>query len=202
MSDPDLESELNLRLAARLRALRTERHLSLEALARQSGVSRSMISVIERGESSPTAVVLERLSVGLGVTMADLFDTPTSPEQQAPSPLARRRDQPEWRDPQSGYVRRNVTPASARQPMQIVEVTFPAGAHVAFETGRRDVPVRQQVWLLEGRIDVSHGEEHYALRRGDCLAIELDRPIHFHNPTKQRARYAVVMAAEPAEPRG
>src|SRR4051794_38626061 len=65
---------LDHRIAARARDLRAARGLSLEALAERSGVSRSMISLIERGESSATAVVLERLATGLGVTLAALFD--------------------------------------------------------------------------------------------------------------------------------
>src|SRR5205807_7058073 len=66
----DGTSDLNQRIAARVRGLRAAQGLSLAALAGKSGVSRSMISLIERGESSPTAVVLEKLAAGLGVTLA------------------------------------------------------------------------------------------------------------------------------------
>jgi uncharacterized cupin superfamily protein len=82
--------------------------------------------------------------------------------------------------------------------MQIVEVEFPAGGRVAFETGPRDVRVHQQVWVLDGAIDVTLGAERYRLRDGDCLAMQLDRPTIFHNPTRKPARYAVVVASEPA----
>ena len=68
--------DINDRIASRVRQIRAERGLSLEALAEGSGVSRSMISLIERGESSPTAVVLEKLATGLGVPLASLFDAP------------------------------------------------------------------------------------------------------------------------------
>ena len=102
---------LNARIADRVRELRAARGLSLDALATRSGVSRSMISVIERGESSPTAVVLEKLSVGLGVPLASLFDAPADDDALPAGPVARRADQPEWRDPASGYLRRNVSPA-------------------------------------------------------------------------------------------
>src|SRR5207249_1144006 len=134
----------------------------------------SMISLIERGESSPTAVVLEKLAVGLGVTLASLFDAPTA--AQAPNgPEARRDEQPEWRDPASGYIRRNVSPPGVPQPMQIVEVHFPPGARVAFETAARDRRVYQQIWVLDGRMDITAGEERHRLREGDCLAMQLDR---------------------------
>ena len=181
-----------------MRELRAARGLSLDALAGKSGVSRSMISLIERGESSPTAVVLEKLAGGLGVMLHDLFDAPASAPPVARGPVARRNDQPQWRDPASGYVRRNISPAGVAQPMQIVEVLFPAGGRVAFETGGRDVRVHQQVWVLQGAIDVTVGSERYRLREGDCLAMLLDKPTMFHNPTRKTTRYAVVIAAEAA----
>jgi transcriptional regulator with XRE-family HTH domain len=155
-----------------------------------------MISLIERGESSPTAVVLEKLAAGLSVTLASLFDAPA--EAQAPGgPVARRDDQPEWQDPASGYVRRNVSPAGVPQPMQIVEVRFPPGGRVAFDATAREVRVHQQVWVLEGAIDITVGEERHRLRGGDCLAMQLVGPTMFHNPTRRVTRYAVVIACEP-----
>jgi len=193
-------SDLNRRIAERVRELRGARSLSLDALALKSGVSRSMISLIERGESSPTAVVLEKLAAGLGVTLASVFDAPATAAASS-GPVARRDDQPEWRDPASGYVRRNVSPPGVPQPMQIVEVRFPAGRRVAFDDGARDVRVHQQVWVLEGAIDITAGRARHRLRRGDCLAMELDGPTMFHNPTRKPARYAVVIVSEAASRR-
>jgi transcriptional regulator with XRE-family HTH domain len=190
--------DTNQRIAARIRGLRAAQGLSLDALAGKSGVSRSMISLIERAECSPTAVVLERLATGLGVTMASLFDVPAA---QAPAgPVARRADQPQWQDPASGYVRRNVSPPSVPQPMQIVEVHFPPGGRVAFESVH-ELRVHQQVWVLDGTIDVTLGAECHRLQHGDCLAMQLDRPTMFHNPTRKPARYAVVIASEPTTKR-
>src|SRR5260370_37711357 len=100
---------LNQRIADRVRELRAAQGLSLDALASKSGVSRSMISLVERGESSPTAVVLEKLAGGLGVMLAALFDAPAAAASAPDGPLARRDDQPQWPDPASGYVRRNVS---------------------------------------------------------------------------------------------
>jgi len=194
-------SDLNQRIAERVRELRAVQGLSLDALASKSRVSRSMISLIERGESSPTAVVLEKLAAGLGVMLGALFDAPAAEAQGPSGPVARRDDQPQWRDPASGYLRRNVSPPGVPQPMQIVEVQFPPGKRVAFETGGRDTRVHQQVWVLEGAIDVTLGVERHRLREGDCLAMRLDRPTMFHNPTRKRARYAVVIAPETASRR-
>ncbi len=188
----DPGGDLNGRIAERVRDLRAARGLSLEALATHCGVSRSMISLIERGESSPTAVLLEKLAAGLNVSLASLFDAPRA----AADPVARAADQPSWRDPQSGYLRRNVSPSGFASPIRIVVVRFPPGARVAYETGARETHFHQQIWVLEGRIDVTLGEVRHRLDAGDCLAMVLDQPITYHNPTRKVAEYAVVLAPD------
>src|SRR5207245_9689579 len=87
-------TDLNARIAERVRELRAQRGLSLDALARKSGVSRSMISLIERGESSPTAVVLERLAAGLVVLQASQFDAPAGTPLTPRGPVDRWAEHP------------------------------------------------------------------------------------------------------------
>lgn len=187
---------VNQRIAKRVRDLRAGQRLSLDALANKSGVSRSMISLVERGESSPTAVVLEKLAVGLGVTLPALFDAAPMAGQGMNGPVSRRKNQLEWQDPASGYRRRNISPPGVPQPVRIVEVHFPAGARVAFESGERDARFYQQIWVLEGTMDIIMGDEQHRLSAGDCLAMQLDRPMTFQNPTRKPARYVVVTASE------
>jgi transcriptional regulator with XRE-family HTH domain len=184
--------DINARIAARVRELRAAAGLSLEALAESCGVSRSMISLIERGESSPTAVVLEKLAAGLGAPLAALFDPPAAPAV----PVSRRKDQVEWRDPASGYLRRNVSPAGFPSPIHIVEVLFPPGARVAYETAGRPGITHQQIWVLQGAIEITLGRTRHALAAGDCLAMVLDQPITFRNRSEKPARYAVVVCQD------
>lgn len=192
----DVAPDLDQRIAKRVRGLRAESGLSLDGLAGKTRVSRSMISLIERGESSPTALVLEKLAAGLGVTLASLFDPPSAEAEAPTDPVSRRADQLQWQDPASGYIRRNISPPSTPHPMQIVEIQFPAGARIAFETAARDQRVHQQVWVLEGAITITLGAECHRLRKGDCLAMQLNRPIMFHNPSRRTTRYVVVIAPE------
>ena len=187
--------DINTRIAHQVRELRAERGLSLDALAARSGVSRSMISLIERGESNPTAAVLDRLAAGLGVPLATLFDAPSRAVE--PKPFLRRAEQPVWRDPASGYVRRNVSPPGYPSPIQIVDVHFPPGARVAYESASRDVRVHQQVWIIEGAMELTVGNDRpQRLEVGDCLAMQLDVPMVFRNPTRKPARYIVVIVSE------
>lgn len=184
--------EINLRIAGRVRALRIEQGLTLDALAAKSDVSRSMLSLVERGESSPTAVVLDKIATGLGVSLASLFDDGSAP----PAPISRRVDRIPWRDPASGYLRRNISPANFPSPIHIVEVELPAGASVAYETGARDVNIHQQIWVQAGCIELSLEDVMYQLNEDDCLAMQLNVPTTFRNRTDQPARYIVVIVTE------
>ena len=183
--------DVNTLIARRIRQLRDAQDLSLAALAERSGVSRSNISLIERGESSATATVLDKLSAALDVTLASLFERP----RDAPDPVSRAAAQPVWTDPGSGYVRRNLSPP-VDSPIQLVEVSFPPGQRVAYETAARDADVQQQVWLIEGRMEVTVGESHWTLSAGDCLAMRLDQPITYHNATNKPARYMVAHVSQ------
>jgi transcriptional regulator with XRE-family HTH domain len=195
MVETAAKHDVNKRIAARVRVLRSDLGLSLDALAARSGVSRSALSLIERAESSATAVVLDRLAAGLGVPLASLFGVASDAE--GVQPLARHADQPVWRDPGSGYLRRSVSPEGFASPIQIVEVTLPPGAQVGYDNGPRDHVVHQQVWVLEGTLELTLGRTSHTLEAGDCLALRLDEPTAYRNATGKPARYAVVVVAEP-----
>ena len=184
--------DINSRIASRVRALRTDLDMTLDALAAKCEVSRSMISLVERGESSPTAVVLEKIATGLGVPLATLFDDSSA----SANPVSRSEDRTPWRDPQSGYVRRNISPANFPSPIQIVEIVLPAGARVAYETGARDPSIHQQIWVQEGSIELTLGSVTYRLSEDDCLAMQLNEPTTFRNRTRKPARYIVIVATE------
>ena len=182
--------DLDRRLGARLKGVRQARGMTLDQLAARSGVSRAMISRVERGESSPTAALLDRLCAGLGIVLSALFR-----DEAKAGPLAKRADQPVWTDPASGYVRRNVSPAGTGSRLEIVEVEMPAGARVLLDAPRGGFRLDQQLWLLEGELTLSVGGREHRLAAGDCLAMLLDGPIAFHNPGESPARYAVVLTA-------
>jgi len=183
--------DINARIAARVRRLRADSSLSLEALAGRCAVSRSMLSLVERGETSPTAVVLEKIATALGCTLASLFDDEDAPV----SPVSHAADRACWKDPQSGYTRRNISPARFPSPIRIVDVMFPAGARVSYESGARESAIAQQIWVRDGAIEVTVGKVTHKLAKDDCLAMQLDAPVTFRNRTRKAAHYVVVLSA-------
>jgi transcriptional regulator with XRE-family HTH domain len=186
-----MEDATDEQLGLRLKALRRARGMTLDVLAEASGVSRAMISRVERGEASPTAALLGRLCATLGVSMSSFFAT----DAEDGSPLSRAAAQTVWRDPATGYVRRNVSPRLPGSALEIVEVTFPPGERVRFDNPWSTRPTEQVVWVLEGAIEMTVGEVVTRLEAGDSLHMRLDRPIGYFNPGPRPARYAVVLSA-------
>ena len=182
------DTEIDRLLGQRLKTARQRHGLTLDALARRSGVSRAMISRVERGESSPTAALLVRLGSGLGLSLSALL------EDAGSGPLVRRDAQPVWRDPASGYLRRNVSPRGTGSGFEIVKVELPADAEVRLDSAAGAPMLDQQIWVLQGRLDLSVEGVRHELAEGDCLQMYLRGPIIYRNPGTTPVRYAVILA--------
>lgn len=184
-----LVEDIDAAISERLKSLRTEAGYTLDELANRSGVSRAMISRIERGEASPTAALLARLSEALGLTLSAFF----ADDRPMTSPLSRRADQILWRDPHTGYLRRSVSPPGTPSRVDIVEVDFPPGARVSFPPREESRVMTQHVWLFDGVLEMVFEGVTYTLHPGDCLYMDLGDAFDFHNPSDKPARYAVIL---------
>ena len=176
-------------IAERIKHLRQERNLTLDQLASTSGVSRAMISRIERAEASPTAALLARICAAFGLSLSGFFAQDEGPA----SPLVKRQDQPTWQDPDTGYIRRAVSPPLNGSDVDIVEVEFPPHAKVTFPPHTASRGMVQYVWLLEGALEMTSGGEVHQMGPGDCLFMPVGEGHMFHNPSDTSARYAVVL---------
>lgn len=190
--------DINQIIARRVSALRETQKLSLDSLAALSGVSRSNISLIERGQSSASATVLDKLAGALGVTLSSLFEDNVAPAAP-PSPVSRASDQIVWTDPESGYLRRSLSPA-APSSIQLVEVTFPPGQRVFYDAAVRNSGIDQQIWMIAGVMEISVDNHHWRLETGDCLAMRSDQSFVYFNPTQSAAHYLVALATSAGRP--
>jgi transcriptional regulator with XRE-family HTH domain len=189
----------------RLRRERQSRDWTLDQLAAESGVSRAMISRVERGESSPTAVLLGKLSAALRLSVSELLaplgadglaagETPATalePEQGRSGGTVRRAAHvPEWRDPETGYLRRQVsTPAF---PVAVTEVVLPSGARVPYPAAAYAF-IAQLVWVLSGELTLADGDAVHVLWPGDAFELGQPRSREFRNETSAECRYAVLV---------
>lgn len=151
-----------------------------------------MISRIERGESSPTAAVLGKLSAAFQLSIASLL-TPAEgvPDATGPEGVRRGADAAEWRDPATGYRRRQVVGPDF--PAEVTEIRLPAGARVPYPAAAFAF-IRQVVWVLDGCLTFHDGDAVHELGEGDTL--ELGQPAErvFANTTGTECRYVVILA--------
>ncbi|MBJ8367763.1 helix-turn-helix domain-containing protein [Citrobacter cronae] len=181
-----IEDSINQRIGARIRLERESRGWSLTELAERAGVSRAMIHKIERGESSPTATLLGRLSGAFGISMSMLIARAEMQEGK----LLRLADQPVWHDPQSHYLRRHVSPRSDL-PIDLVQIELPAGSDIPMPASSY-VQARQLIWLQQGELVFVEGDVRHEMKAGDCLELGPPNDCRFINETTQTCIYLVV----------
>lgn len=183
-----INESIDRRIAERLKGLRAERGWSLDQLANRTSVSRATLSRLENGEVSPTASVLGKLCTAFGLTLSRLMHLVEGDFE----PLVGRDAQPLWRDPESGFERRSVSPPSQTLAGEVLEGSLPQGARLAYEAPSRP-GLEHHLVMLDGRLTVTIGGRDHALGPGDCLRYQLYGPSTFATPDDSGARYLLFM---------
>ena len=181
---------LDSRLGARLRHEREARGWSLSDLSARSGVSRAMINKVERGESSPPAALLGRLSAAFGLTLSALL---ARTESAPGGRLVRAAEQARWQDPATGYVRTQVAPAPGSDlPAELTHVVLPAGASVSFPAASYGF-TRHVLWLIEGRLTFIEGDIAHEMEPGDSLEFGPPADCTYRNASDAPCTYVVMV---------
>jgi transcriptional regulator with XRE-family HTH domain len=174
-------------IAARVRGERAARRWSLDDLAGRAAVSKAMISKIERAEVSPTAALLGRVAAAFGLTLSALLSEDAALKR---GPL-RGAEQAIWRDPATGYVRRQIA-ASPTSPIELTEVDLPPGASVSFPAASYH-RMSHVIWVLAGRLTFVEGGVTHDLGPGDSLEFGPPADCTYRNDGAAPCRYLVVL---------
>jgi XRE family transcriptional regulator, regulator of sulfur utilization len=176
---------------ARVRRLRDSMDLSLRDLAERSGVSAPMLSQVERGATSPTLAVAERIATGLDLTLSQLLRLDETDGVIVVRAPERRR---------GGGRSHSYEVLTPPLPGLRAEVSLHKLAPGAV-TGEPDDPPRHEpgsretAVVLEGRLRLVCGGVSRALDVGDAVTFDSDLPHHFENPGPAEARFHAVVAA-------
>jgi XRE family transcriptional regulator, regulator of sulfur utilization len=175
----------------RIRALREGMGLSLRDLAERSGVSAPMLSQVERGETSPTLTVAERIAAGLDLSLSGLLRLDERGHvviTRAGARRARRR---------RGHRTEELTPPLPGQRADVSLHSLDPGA----ATGRPGDPplhepgARETAVVLSGELALMIDDERHDLAAGDCVTFDADLPHHFTNRGRKPAEFLAVVAA-------
>jgi XRE family transcriptional regulator, regulator of sulfur utilization len=178
-------SDIHDRLATSLRAARKARGLSLDAAAKLSGVSRSMVSQIERGESSPTVATLWALTQALQLDFAGLLEGRPAPGIEVTraglAPVIDR----------GGVAIRILSGPETVGSHEVYELRFVAGAKLTSDA--HSPGCREHLTVLEGRLAVTSGEASETLTPGDVARYPADRP---HEIAASGAAWAILIVQD------
>ena len=180
-------TSIEQRIASRLAALRAERGWSLETLAQRTGISRASLSRLERGELSPGATMLSTLCGQYGWTLSRLM----AEVENGPPSIVRAKEQVTWKDPETGYLRRILSPPHPNLKGELVEVSLPAGSSISYDAVY--LPgLEHHLWMLEGALSLEIDGIIFQLEKGDCVRYVLAGPSRFASG-KRPARYLIAM---------
>ena len=179
---------LDARIAARLKALRSERGWSLDVLAERCGVSRATLSRLENGDVSPTATVLGKLCSAYGLPLSQLM----AMVETAFEPLVPHDGQTVWVDPETGFQRRSVSPPSQSLAAEMLDCALPPDTCLDYARPPRP-GLEHHLFLLEGSLEMTVEDEKFKLEAGDCLRYRLHGSNRFRTGPDKPARYVLVM---------
>lgn len=184
----ETSTPIERRIASRLAAWRAERGWTLETLAEHTGISRATLSRLERCELSPTATMLSTLCGQYGCTLSRLF----AEAENGPPSIVRAKEQVTWKDPETGYVRRILSPPHPDLKGELVEVSLPRGSSVSYEVS--PLPgLEHHLWMLEGVLSLEIERVEFRLKKGDCIRYALVGPSRFVCIGRRPARYVLSM---------
>jgi transcriptional regulator with XRE-family HTH domain len=183
-------AELGRRVAENLRHRRKTRGLSLDDLAKLSGVSRAALSQIETCKTNPTIGLLWKIAVGLGIPIADLIGVARSGSVS----VLRRGDAQLLRSSDGRFESRPLAPAGVSPLVEVYELKMHARSthkSEAHAPGTHEIVV-----VLSGLLRLHVDEETHELAPGDSVAFAADRPHTYENPAGSEARYHNVIVYE------
>ncbi|MDU8913579.1 XRE family transcriptional regulator [Aestuariicoccus sp. MJ-SS9] len=156
------------RLPARLKEARRAQGLSLDAVAKLSGVSRSMVSQIERGESSPTIATLWNLTRALQVDFAGLLDTQGGPGIE----VLRAKDTPTIDNRGNRCRLRILSPPEEAGRHEVYDLSLGTGGSLISEPHTKGA--REHLTVIDGRIEVTAGDRVEVIAAGDTARYPAD----------------------------
>lgn len=176
-------------VGATLQKMRLERNLTLEDLSRTAGVSKSMLSQIEREKANPTIAVAWRLANALGVSIGELL----TPETRQPESIRvlEAHEQPTLPGDHAGYVLRILGPMELAGRFEWYELVLAPNGILA--SNPHDPGATEHLTVLQGAMDLEVNGEKKKLKTGATARYPADCSHSIRNPGKTEAKALLVV---------
>lgn len=176
------------RVGETIQKLRNERKLTLDDLSRAAGVSKSMLSEIERDKANPTIAVAWRLTNALGISLDELFAPPKSPETIR---VDGQHDIPTLAGHEGQYQLRVWGPIELAGRFEWYELTLPAGG--ALVSNAHEPGTREHLTALAGSVEIEAGSHARRLKTGETARYAADVPHAIRNAGRGEAKALLIV---------
>ncbi|MEX0299090.1 MAG: helix-turn-helix domain-containing protein [Kordiimonas sp.] len=179
-------------IGLKIKTLRNERQLTLDQLAKQSGVSKSMLSQIERGLTNPTLATVWSLTQSLGINIASLLvEAAAEEEEELFLDVTKAHQTPEIQSADGKCVLRILGPIDQVSRTEWYDMRLDAGG--VLESEAHGTGTMEHLTVIEGELTVKNGQQQRNIAAGDTARYQADVPHFIENKGKSSARALMVV---------
>lgn len=177
---------LNETVAKNLKSIREEKKLSLDKVAELTGVSKSMLGQIERGESNPTITTVWKIANGLKISFTSLINTP----QHDTVIIGRDEIEPLIED-NGKYRLYPYFPYEDGRRFEVYSVEIGKGGYLSADAHPEDT--QEFITIFDGELTIRVNDQEFTVKEGDSIRFKADKPHAYHNSGSKPARMSMVI---------
>ncbi|MHB1395139.1 MAG: helix-turn-helix domain-containing protein [Clostridia bacterium] len=177
---------LNEIVARNLRSIREEKKLSLDKVAELTGVSKSMLGQIERGESNPTITTVWKIAKGLKISFTTLINTP-----QHDTVIIHRSEIEPLIEDNGKYRLYPYFPYEDGRRFEVYSVEIEKGGYLSAEAHAEGT--QEFITVFDSELTIRVNDQEFAVKEGDSIRFKADKPHVYHNSGNKLAKVSLVI---------
>lgn len=178
--------DIHLVLAKNLKSLRDRKRMSLDKVAELTGVSKTMLGQIERGESNPTINTVWKIANGLKASFTSLINEPVPDAAVIPA------EQVQVLHEDKGRFRiYTFFSFDEKRRFEMYNIELDKGGYLSSEPHREGT--EESITLFEGELTIRVNQEEYTIKKGDAIRFMADRSHSYHNSGNDMVRLCMVI---------
>lgn len=182
-----MDENISKEIAARITQLRQQKNYTMAKLAEVTGITRSMISQVEKGDALPSLQTLSRIAEALGITLSSFFDMDSSINREDDI-IVRAGTHKRISMPGNDIMYNILTP-SRTTPMEFVLVDFPPGNEEGSLFQHEGI---EYFYVLEGELIITIDSVSYTVSAGDSGSFDSSLPHYTRNDSDKTAKIMIV----------
>lgn len=169
-----------------LKRIREEKKLSLDKAAQMTGVSKSMLGQIERGESNPTITTVWKIANGLKISFTSLLSQPESDTL-----IVSKEDVEPLVEDNGKYKAYPIFPYEDGRRFEVYKIEIEKGGYLSAEPHGQET--YEFITVFDGEITIRVEDEEYTVKKGDSIRFRSDKPHAYHNSGEEVTRVNMVI---------